>query len=310
VEGRDRAPGRDPAEQNADYVHRAYELLLRRDPRQEDLDRCLAGFEQGTLSRATLLYELATSAEFERLRALDDAIARAREARLVGERPRELTAPAGTDERAVEIAWVLSRYRGEPRVLDIGYANASRAYLAALTELEAPGLVGADLAEADVPGLRTVVADVRRLPFEDSSFDVAICISTLEHVGLDNRVYGLETEQDVEGPVQALRELARVLSGDGRLLVTVPCGEQEDHGAFVQREPAAWSHLFASAGLALFEEEIYELRDEGWRSTPELPEGIRYGERGPGASAVLCAELRRGGARSAVRRAVRAATSH
>jgi hypothetical protein len=42
----------------------------------------------------------------------------------------------------------------------------------------------------------------------------------------------------------------------------------------------------------VFEHEIYELGEEGWRSTPALPtEGVRYGARGPGASAVLGAEL-------------------
>jgi SAM-dependent methyltransferase len=290
-----------------DFVRRAYRLLVRRVALPEDLERCTEAFDRGTLSRATLLYELASSDEFVRVRALDDAVARAREARLAEERPRMLTAPSGTDERAVEIAWVLSRYRGELRVLDTGYAYAEPAYLAALVELGAQELVGVDLAEVEVPGLRGVVADLRQLAFEDGAFDIAFCISTLEHVGLDNRAYGLDSEHDVGGQEQALIELARVLSGDGRLLLTVPCGEPGDLGSFVQRDPASWRELFESAGLAVFEEEVYELGEQGWCSAPDFdPAGVQYGERGPGASAVLCAELRRGGLRGAVRRAARA----
>ena len=56
----------------------------------------------------------------------------------------------------------------------------------------------------------------------------------------------------------------------------------------------------------MFEDEIYELGDEGWKSTsPFDPAGVRYGERGPGASAVLCAELHPSSVGERVRLAVR-----
>jgi hypothetical protein len=57
-------------------------------------------------------------------------------------------------------------------------------------------LTGVDLAEADVPGLTGVQADVRDLPFEDRAFDLVLCVSTLEHVGADNTGYGLDAEDD------------------------------------------------------------------------------------------------------------------
>ena len=38
--------------------------------------------------------------------------------------------------------------------------------------------------------------------------------------------------------------------------------------------------------------EAYELTGEGWRAAPAfVADGVRYGERGPGASAVLCVDL-------------------
>jgi O-antigen chain-terminating methyltransferase len=193
----------------------------------------------------------------------------------------------GSDERPIEIPWCLSRYRGERRVLDVGYAYAEPSYLAALLGLGAHELVGVDLAEAEVPGLISVVADARSLPFADASFDVVFCISTIEHVGADNERYGLGTSRG--GMDEALRELRRVAS---RLLVTVPCGEPGDHGWFVQDDPEGWRRRLHDAGFLIFEDEVYELTDDGWRSAPELdPAGVRYGERGPGASGVLCAEL-------------------
>src|SRR5439155_11455989 len=87
----------------------------------------------------------------------------------------------------------------------------------------------------------------------------------------------------------AVGGLRRVLAGDGRLVVTVPCGEPEDHGWFVQLEPDAWNDAFLGAGFRVLEEEIYALGLEGWRAAPEFePAGVRYGEA---ASAVLCASL-------------------
>jgi SAM-dependent methyltransferase len=264
-----------------EFVRRAYRLLLRRDPEP-------AAFERRA-SRATLLRELVASDEFERLRRLDDGIANA----LAGAAPaRYLEAPADLDERSIEIPWALSRLGDAGRVLDVGTANAEPAYVAALVAAAPPEFVAADLVEAEVPGLTTVVADVRDLPFPDRSFDLVLCVSTLEHVGRDNRVYGVES--DAGGGVDAaLEELRRVLDRRGRLVVTVPCGQPEEHEWFVQDEPGGWNRRFLAAGFGVLAQETYERRAEGWRAADRFePAGVRYGERGAGASAVLCTELR------------------
>jgi SAM-dependent methyltransferase len=289
------------------FVDRVYRVVLRRPPEPDARDRALAGLGNGLLSRSTLAHELVTSPEFQRVRALDDAVARGVHARARDERPRNLGAVAGSDERPIEIAWTLARYRGEPRVLDIGYANAEPAYLAGLLAAVPESPTGVDLVHDDVAGFDGVVADVRKLPFKARSFDVVFCISTLEHVGKDNTLYGAANERDPAAIPAALREIKRVLSRRGRALLTVPTGENEDRDWFIQRDPRSWRELFLHAGFAVFEHELYELADDGWRSVAELPPGVRYGTRGPGASAVLCVELRPGRARYAIRRRVRAA---
>ena len=136
-------------------------------------------------------------------------------------------------------------------------------------------------------------ADVRDLPFEENSFEQVLLVSTLEHIGADNTVYGLDAESaDEDAHVNALRELGRVLRPDGSLLVTVPLGEPGDHGWFRQEDERGWTELFARAGHFVEEIEAYELQPDGWRAVASFrPEGVRYGERGPAASAVLCADL-------------------
>jgi SAM-dependent methyltransferase len=265
-----------------EFVRRAYRLVLRRDPEPPAFER--------RVSRATLLRDLVTSDEFERLRALDEAI----EVALGGGDPAQfLEAPPDLDERAIEIPWALSRLGAAQRVLDLGTANAEPAYLAALLAAAPRELVGADLVGVDVPGFLTVVADVRRLPFPDRSFDLVLCISTLEHVGRDNRLYGVEDTETAGGIEAALLELHRVVGRRGRLVVTVPCGEPEERDWFVQHDRDAWNRLFLDAGFAVAAQEVSERRPEGWRAAdPFDPAGVRYGERGAGASGVLCTELR------------------
>jgi len=273
------------------FVEGVFGFALRREPDAEARERALAKLADGTLSRATLLHELVTSEEFARIRLLDDAVAFARAARARGERPRRLEGPPGTDERVIEIPWVLARLRSG-RVLDVGYAFAEPAYLAGLLASGVGELVGVDLAEVEVPGMETIAADVRELPFPDAHFDQALLVSTLEHVGADNERYGLEASRDRYGIGTALRELRRVLRAEGSLLVTVPVGEPQDYGWFRQEDVRGWTHHFVRTGWFVEELELYELRDEGWRASPAFDgRGVRYGDRGPAASAVLCADL-------------------
>lgn len=285
------------------FVEQVWRLVLRRDPDPDAAER----LRRGEVSRARLVREMVESREFELVELLDDGLALAQRERLTlrdvrgPARPRGLRAPAWSDERAIEIPWCLARYDAEARVLDVGSANALPAYVDGLRALGAPGLVTVDLAQpADV------IADVRDLPFEDASFDLAVCISTLEHVGYDNTVYGVGEERDESGQGTALRELDRVVARDGRLLVTVPTGERDDQGWQLQRPPLDWIALFERSGFVVFEDELYVHDADGWRTgTLAEAEAARYGSSGPGAGAVLLAELRPGRLGEKVRLAVR-----
>ena len=290
-----------------DYVERAWRLVLRRAPDDESRERALAKLRDGTLSRAVLLRELTASAEFDRVALLDAGLAfAAGERAFGGRRPRELRAPHESDERAIEIPWALARHHGELRVLDVGYAFAEPAYLAGLVALGAAELMGADLAHADVPGMATVLADVRSLPFADGAYELAYCISTLEHVGRDNDVYDVDAARDDAGDEAALRELRRVLGKEGRLLVSVPTGVEDDQGWQVVRTPEQWIERFERAGFVVYEDELYVHADDGWRTaTLAEAKSMRYGVPGPGAGAVLLAELHPGSVGGKLRLAVR-----
>jgi SAM-dependent methyltransferase len=59
------------------------------------------------------------------------------------------------------------------------------------------------------PRLATRTADIRRLPFDDGSFDLVVSLSTIDHLN------------SFEEMQQAVMELARVLTPDGTLVITV-----------------------------------------------------------------------------------------
>lgn len=274
-----------------ELVERAFREILRRPVDDESRTRVLEKLAEGTLSRATLIHELVTAPEAARVRELDDAVALGLGARARGERLAWLQAAGGTDERVVEIPWVLSRLVPSGRVLEVGYAYAEPVYLAGLLRAGVD-LVGLDLADRDVEGMERITADVRSIPLPDESVDQVLLVSTLEHVGADNTGYGLATEDDAGSRADALRELGRVLRPRGSLLVTVPLGEPGDHGWFRLDDVRGWTSLFTSAGLFVEEQEAYELTESGWRAAPAFDaSGVGYGDRGPAASAVLCTEL-------------------
>jgi SAM-dependent methyltransferase len=280
-----------------EFVERAFRLLLRRPPDQTALAEAVASLRKHSLSRTGLLANLAASEEFRRLRALDDAVARAAAARAANERPHELELAAELDERPVEIAWTLGRYRGEARVLDVGYAFAEPDWLVALVQARPRELVGVDLVEREVPGMESVVADLRRLPLPDRSFDVVFCVSTLEHVGQDNTRYGASAESDDTAPAAALHELRRVTKRGGRIFLTVPCGDRRDTGEdWFLRQPAdAWRALFRDADLYVYDEEVYVRAGDRWRSGPRDGDGVLCAELHPGRlKHELVRRLRRG----------------
>jgi len=203
---------------------------------------------------------------------------------------------AAESERSVEIPWVLSRYRGEPRVLDVGYASAEPRYLDALTALRVPLLVGIDLAASPRAGIRPIVADVRAPALRPASFDLVLAISVIEHVGRDNTRYIGERSDaaDPEGDLVAIRALSSLLTPGGRLLLTVPFGVEEDHGWFLQYDARRLDRLIAASGLALAEAEFHRY-DGGW-SGPVPPRelaGCRYAVGAVAASGLACIALKR-----------------
>jgi SAM-dependent methyltransferase len=176
----------------------------------------------------------------------------------------------GLDERVIEFPWLLSQ-RPFGRLLDAG-STLNHEHIVDRFQSAASWLcittLRAEKAAYTERGISYVYADLRELPFRGGFFQTVICASTLEHVGMDNSIYG-DTAPPAEDPtreqVAALAELLRVAAPGGRVLVTLPYGRPEDHRWFRQFDQAALRSLldpFDSVDVAV---RVYAYRPSGWR---------------------------------------------
>lgn len=119
-------------------------------------------------------------------------------------------------------------------------------------------------------GISYQFGDLRDLPFRDHFFDEIVCISTIEHVGMDNSRFTGESQTDHFNEndfVLALRELNRVLRPGGRLLVTVPFGKYENWGEFQQFDATLLDKAAESFGAIKRSESYYHYVADGWKLT-------------------------------------------
>lgn len=148
------------------------------------------------------------------------------------------------------------------RILDIGCSAGN--LLVALRDAGQQELYGIDnspaaIALAREKGLQNINnTDGSSLAFPDSHFDVIVASDVLEHI---------------ESPVVALREWARILKPDGRLLVFVPAfewlwtGHDDRNGHYRRYTTKSLSKELAEAGL--------QVEDSGfWNNALVIPAAI------------------------------------
>lgn len=166
-------------------------------------------------------------------RALERQLAyqRAKAARAAGHEEEYVEAMRA---RSAAVRAKLERVRGvagDARVLEVGSGAHGLVFYFGTTRGVGCDPLACDYAElfpAWQRRVQTIAAPGERLPFADSSFDVALCDNVVDHA---------------EGPSQIARELARVLAPGGLLYFTVNFHHPVYHAA--ARLHAAWN----AAGL-------------------------------------------------------------
>ena len=149
------------------------------------------------------------------------------------------------DERVVEYPWFLSSLKDEEKIILDAGSVLNFTHILSTEKLQNRSLYLSTLSyegRADTfPSPSYIYEDLRNMCFKDNFFDAICCLSTLEHIGLDNtRFYTpdpAKRESDVYSYLTAVREFKRVLKTGGTLYLSVPFGEYKNYG---------WLQIFTS----------------------------------------------------------------
>jgi SAM-dependent methyltransferase len=216
------------------------------------------------------------------------------------------------DERIVEYPWLFSRLpHGAGRLLDAGsvlnFVSLLRHPLIAEKELTIMTLAP----EKDCfwrRGVSYLYGDLRSIPFRDEHFDYIVCISTLEHIGLDNTLlYAADARKKENAPEShliALKEMHRVLRPGGSLFLSIPFGRCEVRSWIQIFDSSAIDHILSTFAPRSACELYFRYHlEQGWHlSSREAVSDARYFDfrtdtRSPGhpvaAEAVACLELQK-----------------
>jgi SAM-dependent methyltransferase len=178
------------------------------------------------------------------------------------------------DARIIEIPWVLSRVRKYEggRFLDAGSALNYDFVLSApaLKDKQTTIVTLAPEGQAFWQlGVSYVFGDLRNLDFRDERFDCIACVSTIEHIGMDNTMYAedlaIAQRSDPSEFVLAVKELKRVLKKDGSLFISFPFGRYENHGWFQQFDSELVDTLISAFAPARHHEAIFQYHPDGWQ---------------------------------------------
>ncbi len=177
------------------------------------------------------------------------------------------------DARTVEIPWALTHLpQSIGRLLDAG-SSLNHEIVLTSPPLRGWNKTVFTLAPEDVAfwnlGISYVYGDLRDLDFKDNWFDAVVCISTIEHVGMDNTLYSPflsnKDEQSQYGFTAAVKELHRVIKPGGRLLITFPFGVYQNHGWFQQFNSEMADVLIQAFNPAARWEQVFYYHSQGWQ---------------------------------------------
>jgi SAM-dependent methyltransferase len=216
------------------------------------------------------------------------------------------------DERIVEFPWFMSRLpAGESRLLDAG-STLNHAHVLQHPKLKEKKVFISTLAPEHWAawqwGVSYVFEDMRDACFKDAYFDNIACISTMEHVGLDNTMLytGEASKNEADGQSYAtfLAELRRMLKPGGTLYLSMPFGRHENHGWFQVFDGPMVDEVIRLFRPASHVEIIYQYLPEGWVvSTREAAKDALYfdihkkktydPDHAAASRAVVCLELTR-----------------
>ena len=196
--------------------------------------------------------------------------------------------PAGfgvaIDERVVEYPWLFGHLseigKARPRVLDAG-SILNHDFILNRAPLKGSDLTIMTLAPEKYcqwyDGVSYVYGDLRETFFNNQTFDIVICVSTIEHIGLDNTLLYTSDQQRAErdetGFLAAAREFRRILKPGGTCYVSFPFGSHQNLGWYQVFDDSMVKQLVDAFGPTSYEIEYFRYSQDGWQRSDA--EGVK-----------------------------------
>lgn len=176
------------------------------------------------------------------------------------------------DERIVELPWLLSRLPAGPGVLlDAGSALNHGPVLDHPRLAEKRVFISTLAPERKAyweRGISYVYEDLRQTCFREACFDLIACVSTLEHVGLDNTFLYTDDSDKKESDGSSYLDLIEVfrtrLKPGGRLFLTLPYGRRIVRGWFQVFDGPMLDAIVARFAPTEARETMFMYRDDRW----------------------------------------------
>lgn len=180
------------------------------------------------------------------------------------------------DERIVEYAWIFAHLKREKTIfLDAG-STFNFEYIVYHSLIKQKEL-NIYTYYPESPNflenrISYIYGDLRSLPFKDDYFEEIVSQSTIEHIDMDNSIYGYSQTENKDAFVQksyeylkAVREMVRVLKPNGTLLLTFPYGKFENHGFFQQFDSEMLHKLLIEINTqGVYKLTFFKYLPEGW----------------------------------------------
>jgi len=174
-------------------------------------------------------------------------------------------------ERLVEYPFMFKRIKRDWLILDVGCLESNLDVWLTKHEFS---VIGIDVRKPFHEVGEFIRCDARFLPFREKVFDMAIAISTIEHIGLLH--YGFEKygekALDLEGDRKALLELARV---SRKQIITLPYGSGSFEWQRIYNENSLRRLL---EGFEVETKEFYRYENDNWIpcSPNEIPKSVGF----------------------------------